>query len=353
MADQSKRKGKKTVSRRVFQEEETMTNPSNRLLTDLFETFMKAKGLEGLRERTLEEHRTTFKYFLTFLERKHPHLKYIDDINTEVVRDYVYYMTKEKQLWDDHTEASMRFKTEKKGLSPFTVNIRLRTLKCFFKFLYDEGHISENPTKRVKLLKTEQDTIEAFSEKQIIDLLNQPDQRSYAGFRDYTLMLLFLDSGIRCNEALGLKIKDFNYDQGIIKVPASLAKNTHARILPISKKTAKSLKTLIKENSVFESQDYIFLSNYGQKIDPSWIRSRIKEYGKKADIKDIRVSPHTFRHTFSKMYILNGGDAFTLQRLLDHSTMNMVRKYIQMNSEDIKKQHHQFSPINNLFNKKK
>jgi integrase/recombinase XerD len=93
-------------------------------------------------------------------------------------------------------------------------------------------------------------------------------------------MLLFLDTGIRCNEALGLRNQDFDYEQKIIKVPAPLAKNTHARILRLSKKTAKAINTLIKENSIFEDTDYIFLSNYGGKIDPSWVRSRIKAYGK-------------------------------------------------------------------------
>ncbi|PWW20231.1 phage integrase family protein [Cytobacillus oceanisediminis] len=91
-----------------------------------------------------------------------------------------------------------------------------------------------------------------------------------------------------------------------------------------------------------------FLSNYGGRINPSWVRSRIKQYGDQAGLRDIRVSPHTFRHTFAKFYILNGGDAFTLQRILGHATMNMVRKYIQMNGEDIKQQHHQYSPINHL-----
>lgn len=161
-------------------------------------------------------------------------------------------------------------------------------------------------------------------------------------------MLLFLDTGIRSNEALSLREKDFDYEQKVIKVPAPFAKNTRARILPVSKQTAKAISTLIKENSIFEDTDYIFLSNYGEKVDPSWIRTRIINYGKHANITNIRVSPHAFRHTFSKFYILNGGDAFTLQRILDHSTMNMVRKYVQMNGEDIKAQHHQFSPINNL-----
>ncbi|OLS39175.1 phage integrase SAM-like domain-containing protein [Bacillus sp. MRMR6] len=205
MAEQTKRKGRKTVSDRVFLEEGAKQSVSNKLLAERFEIFMRAKELEGLRERTLSEHRKHFNYLLSFLENNHPKIKYADEVTTEINRDYVYYMSKEKRLWDDHTKASCQFKTDKKGLSPFTVNIRLRTLKCFFKFLFDEGHIPNNPASKVKLLKTEQDTIQAFSKKQIIDLLNQPNQRTYAGFRDYVLMLLFLDTGIRSNEALGLK----------------------------------------------------------------------------------------------------------------------------------------------------
>ena len=71
-------------------------------------------------------------------------------------------------------------------------------------------------------------------------------------------MLLFLDTGIRCNEALGLKSKDFDYEQKMVKVPASLAKDKNARLLPLSKQTAKALNMLIKENSAFKEQcDYI------------------------------------------------------------------------------------------------
>ncbi|PWW20230.1 phage integrase family protein [Cytobacillus oceanisediminis] len=72
------------------------------------------------------------------------------------------------------------------------------------------------------------------------------------------MLLLFLDTGIRANEALGLTSKDFYYEQKMIKIPAPLAKNTIARILPLSKKTAKMIHTLIKENRIFEDTDYIF-----------------------------------------------------------------------------------------------
>lgn len=105
---------------------------------------------------------STFRYFLSFLKQKYPSIECADEITTEVTRDYVYYMSKEKRLWWSH-ESILQYKTDKKGLSPFTVNIRLRTLKCYFKFLTDEGYIRTNPTTRVKLMKTEEDTIQAFS----------------------------------------------------------------------------------------------------------------------------------------------------------------------------------------------
>ncbi|MEQ6391237.1 tyrosine-type recombinase/integrase [Bacillaceae bacterium S4-13-58] len=301
-------------------------------LHDLFNVFMKAKQLEGLSERTLKDHQSPFKYFDSYREENFPSLILGKDISKEVIRDYIFYMSITK------------------GLSPVTVNIRLRSLKCFFKFLYDENHIPINPTERIKLMKTPEDTIPAFSKEQITQILLQPDQQSYAGFRDYVLMMTFLDTGIRCKEVLGLETMHFNEMNKTITIPAYLAKNRKERTLPLSSKTTKLFKTLTQETRALEErEDFIFLSNYGSQLDGSGIRERIRIYGKKAGITNVRVSPHTFRHTFTKFYILNGGDPFTLQRILGHSTMNMVRKYVQMNGEDIQFQHTQFSPIHHLL----
>jgi integrase/recombinase XerD len=303
-------KGKKAISKRIGTDILTDACEKNEgLLSNLFSIFIRAKKLECLRERTLKDHSTHFKYFSNFLAEYYPKLSQISQVDSKVIRDYVYFMTKEKQLYDGHKLWSKR-SSDKKGLSPVTVNIRLRTLKCFLKFLADEGYIHENPTNRIKLLKTEEDTIEAFTKDDVIKLLQQPDQQTYTGFRDYVLMLTFLDTGIRCNEALNLCNKDFNFEQKILKIPASIAKNTKSSIVPLSIKTAKLINILLKENKVFESEyEQIFLSNYGEPIDDSWIRQRIKEYG---NITNVRVSPHVFRHTFAKFYILNGGDAFKL-----------------------------------------
>ena len=174
MTEKNKRKGKRTVSDRLFFEEENQSSNNDKILEELFDIFMKAKELEGLRERTLKDHRAHFKYFLIFLKNNYPRIKYGDEISTDIIRDYVYFMSKEKRLWDDHTQSSMRDHTDKKGLSPVTINIRLRTLKCFFKFLYDEEHINHNPTSKVKLQKRSKTLLLLFlNNKLSIYLINQ------------------------------------------------------------------------------------------------------------------------------------------------------------------------------------
>lgn len=110
MADQTIRKGRKTISRRAFYEEELESLKIEReeTLDELFLIFIKAKELEGLRERTLKDHRTHFKYFNKYLERSYPTMKYATEIGPEVIRDYIFYMSKEKVLWDDHTGPSYK-----------------------------------------------------------------------------------------------------------------------------------------------------------------------------------------------------------------------------------------------------
>ncbi|MFJ5713167.1 hypothetical protein [Neobacillus sp. NPDC093127] len=87
MAKQSKRKGKSTVGNRLFIEEEKTQMDYRKTLGGMFETFFRAKGLEGLRPRTLKEHRVTIKYFLSFLEKKYPDIKYVDEVTTENIRE--------------------------------------------------------------------------------------------------------------------------------------------------------------------------------------------------------------------------------------------------------------------------
>lgn len=94
--------------------------------------------------------------------------------------------------------------------------------------------------------------------------------------------------------------------------------------------------------------DAVFVNINNEQISPRSLQDKMKEYGHSAEITGVRLSPHTFRHTMAKFYIMNGGDPFTLRRILGHATLDMVDYYVELFSSDIKQQHKKFSPIENM-----
>lgn len=92
----------------------------------------------------------------------------------------------------------------------------------------------------------------------------------------------------------------------------------------------------------------LFLSENGIPLLKNGIQQMLRRCGRQAGISGMRCSPHVFRHTFAKNYLLNGGDIFSLQKILGHSSLASVRNYLNLFSIDIKRQHQRFSPVDNM-----
>jgi len=95
----------------------------------------------------------------------------------------------------------------------------------------------------------------------------------------------------------------------------------------------------------------LFLTAAGNPITTDRLRTIIEKYAWRVGIEGVRCSPHTFRHTFAISYLRNGGDVFSLQRILGHSSLEIVRIYVNMGEADIKNCHRRFSPADNLASK--
>ena len=92
----------------------------------------------------------------------------------------------------------------------------------------------------------------------------------------------------------------------------------------------------------------LFLNNNGLPLRKNGVQQMLRRSGRRAGISGVRCSPHTLRHTFARSYLLNGGDIFSLQKILGHSSLASVRIYLNLFTTDIKKQHQRFSPVDNL-----
>ncbi|MCY8026413.1 tyrosine-type recombinase/integrase [Bacillus sonorensis] len=233
-----------------------------------------------------------------------------------------------------------------KKLKVTTINTRLRAIRAFFNFLHKEGHIINNPMKGIKLVRDRRKVVPTFSLEQIHDLLDQPDLNTFTGFRDYTLMLLLLETGIRVNELSGIHVRDVSFDDSMLLVRKT--KGNKERTVPLTPIMLDQMKKYLTVRGEGVGCEHLFITIDNTPLTVRQIQNRIRKYGVAANITNVRCSPHTFRHTFAKMSVKQGAGVFELQQILGHTTMDMVRVYVNLYSEDVKGKHLKFSPLNNI-----
>lgn len=301
---------------------ETSKTMNDLEVSDLFTKFINTKLTEGLSSRTINDYKVHFKYLTHFIGEN----LVASDLTVDLLQSYIGYMLNDL------------------GVSPVTANVRIRTIRAFLRYCFIKGY-TPPIYEEFKPVKTEEDTIQSFTPKELKLLFSHVDEGSFIGYRDKIIMFVFLDTMVRCSELINIKLANVDLNEGTIYLEASITKTRRARTVPISNKTIRMLTDYINEISVFNSP-YLFVTYEGNKISDNTVRRNISNYGKLANITNKRVSPHTFRHTGALFYIMNGGDPFSLQKILGHSDMSTVRKYIQMTNADVKRQHNNFSPLN-------
>jgi integrase/recombinase XerD len=349
-----KRKGKKTIGVRGT----TVNAQSTALaslqlsytLTDAFDLYVRVKESENVKDRTKREYFVQFRYFTDWLGEFHSKANNVSDISTDMIREYIAYLAKDKPRFEGNPYASDDRK-QGHGVSPYTVNIRIRFLKAFFNVLVAEGIIKRSPAENIKLMKVDEDTKEPLNEDDIRILLQQPDQRLFAQFRDYAMMLLMVDTGMRINEICSLEIQDIDFKSRCINLPAAKNKNRKMRIIPISNEVVRTLTEVIQEVRQHFDVTHVFVSNFGEPLNIDSFRKSLYNYARKARINK-PVSPHAFRHFYAKQSALNGMDIFTLQRTLGHADISTTRKYVQLETEDLIRQHNLFSPLQRIIKRK-
>jgi len=180
------------------------------------ELFLFERKAEGKAPRTIYAYKT---HITSFFKRFPRALRSEKDLRTSIL----------KYFSDD--------------IKPATFNLRRVYLKAFFDFLVKENVIEKNPVDFKK--RKDEGRARAIPIEVLKELLNAPDKKSYAGFRDYCLILFMLDTGIRPGEALKLKKEDFNLASFEVTIPEDVAKTRKKRTLPLSPVVAKEIKKLL------------------------------------------------------------------------------------------------------------
>lgn len=232
------------------------------------------------------------------------------------------------------------------GAADHTVRGAAQVAKTLARFGYRRGYLPEEITRDFSLPKVAQTIIVTFTDEQLHALLDAPDQRRWVGVRDRAILVLLLDTLARISEISGLNLADVDLEGRSIRV---MGKGRKQRDLPCGQIAAQALRRYARSVGDHRPTDPFFISRNGRRLGREGVAAAMRTYARRAKIDGVRCSPHTLRHTGAKRFILSGGDVFTLQRLLGHTSLAMVRRYVELANADVRVQHERFSPADTLL----
>lgn len=299
----------------------------NTLSTDMdaaiagFLNYCKSKNLAT---RTIEYYGTRLTAFTRWSAETHPGLT-PESITQQVVRDFV----------TAETERS----SQSLGQHAYTA------LKAFLTFLYRDGFIPSHPMERVAKPKAPKKVLPTFRLEQIDSVIGACNPKTFTGSRDRAILFVLTDCGLRASELCGLATDDVDWSGQTMLIRH--AKGSKERVVPFGQATRQALSAYMARRGELDSRA-LFVTVYGEGFDHFRLRHIIMRRCETAKISGIRCSPHTFRHTMAVSYLRNGGDVFSLQKLLGHSSLEMTRKYAELSETDVRDKHRLFSPADRL-----
>ena len=225
-----------------------------------------------------------------------------------------------------------------------------REVRCFFNWLVNAGHLQKNPFRSLHNVRLPQKIVRPFSAEEITRLLAACDPNRPVGARDRAILLVLLDTGIRCSELVQLDLDDLDLEAGRLRILH--AKGNKQRVVPFASRCRDSLLHYLDLRC--QEPGPLFLAANGHRtlrsgvgLQPNGLKQILIRLGRRTGIP--KVHAHRFRHTFATWAIEADAREPDVQYLLGHSSPDMVRRYAATyNSEQAARRHASFSPADAL-----
>ncbi len=209
----------------------------------------------------------------------------------------------------------------------------ITSIKSFFRYLVENGNISDNPSETLKAPKAEKNAPRVLSGYEIDALLNQPFSDDPKGKRDKAILELLYATGLKVSEVISIKLENIDMSLSCLRL-------SDGRVIPYGKKAKEALHSYLffardqlLTEGIGEGEDTtVFLNYSGEPMSRQGLWKLIKAYVKKADI-DMDITPGTLRHSFISHLIDNGADARVVQEMMGYTDKGTIAKYIKMNQK--------------------
>lgn len=209
---------------------------------------------------------------------------------------------------------------------------KIASIRSFYKYLTNKAKlITENPMQNLDAPRTKKALPHYLDLESCIRLLDSVDGVNQE--RDYCILILFLNCGLRISELIGLNLRDIQGDQ--LRV---LGKGNKERILFLNEACTSAIQDYlaVRDNHAAVDQNALFLSRRHTRISKAAVEKLVKKYLLKAGLDSDQFSPHKLRHTAATLMLQNGVDVRTLQEVLGHENLNTTQIYTHVDSDNMR-----------------
>lgn len=289
----------------------------------LAQSFLIDRKAGGLTPRSVEFYRDKLSMFLKYCESQA--VTQITELTPIFIREYLLVLA------ENH--------------NPGGVHIVFRAIRAFLRWVEFEEIVDnwKNPIKKVRSPKVDIPPITGVSLTDFAAMLKTCTIASGTGKRDAALLLALLDTGARVTEVLNMNIKDANLTTGEILVPTG--KSRKPRNVYFGTKTRHAIRAYLKTRT--DDCPALFATDAGTRLTYDGLRAILTRRAELAGLKEV-PSTHDFRRTMALQFLRNGGDIYSLQRILGHASTAVLWRYLAQTDEDGQIAHKQYSAVDRL-----
>lgn len=246
-----------------------------------------------------------------------------EDVNFSKIRDYLHFI-------------------QKFNYKKTTVARKISSLRTFYKYLYRERKVENNPAMSLTNPKRPKSLPKFLTIDEVEQILNNIKIDTPAGYRNRTILELLWATGMRISELSGLNFGDLNLAENEIRV---FGKGSKERIVLITDRAKsflerylESARSLVPKGFNIEEPNEnspIFINNTGYRLQTKTVRNVINDVVEKINLPK-HVTPHVFRHSFATHLIENGADLRVVQELLGHANISNTQIYTHVSTRHLR-----------------
>jgi len=299
------------------------------------------ENIKGQSPRTISEYYLDLRMFLRFVKLmrndmplntpledipiKDVDLAFVGSITTSEVFDFLSYLANDRPLNPDSTFTDY-------GIEPAARSRKLSAIKSFYKYLtVRTKQLQENPVADLEYPKLRKSLPKYLTISQASALLQAVSGQNAK--RDYAILMLFLNCGIRRSELVGLNLSDVYEDR--IRV---VGKGNKERIVYFGSACYKAIQAYMEERNkvVLTDNRALFGSRNGNRISVTAVHRLVDKALLKAGLDTTQFSAHKLRHTAATMMLSGGVDVKTVQEVLGHENLNTTQIYTHIENTELK-----------------